>query len=93
MVNGTLPSHIPFILSADRLLLFCHSALRGREERIFFADPQTHQVRSLPLAWTSLASPDPFLVIAAEHTVLRWKDLQQLVQFLRSTQTQHQEDQ
>jgi len=63
------------------------------EERIFFADPQTHQVRSLPLAWTSLAPPDPFLVIAAEPTVLRWKDLQQLVQFLRSKQTQHQEDQ
>ena len=93
MVSVILPSHIPFILSAARLLLSSHSALRGREERIFFADPQTHRVHSLPLSWTSLAPPDPFLVIAAEQTMLRWKDLQQLVQFLRSKQTQHQEDQ
>ena len=42
--------------------------------------------------WTSLAPPDPFLVVAAGNTVLRWKDLQQLVQFLRQKQTQHQED-
>jgi hypothetical protein len=62
------------------------------EERVFFADAQTHKVRSLPLAWTSLAPPDPFLVVAAEHTVLRLKDLQQLVQFLRQQQTHHQED-
>ena len=54
------------------------------EERVFFADPQTHEVRSLPLAWTSLALPDPFLVVAAEPTVLRLKDLQQLVQFLQA---------
>ena len=34
------------------------------EERVFFPDPQTHEVRSLPLAWTSLAPPDPFLIVA-----------------------------
>jgi hypothetical protein len=62
------------------------------EERVFFTDAQTHEVRSLPLAWTSLAPPDPFLVVAAEPTVLRLKDLQQLVQFLRQQQTHHQED-
>src|SRR5438067_229262 len=39
------------------------------EERVFFVDPQTRQIRSLPLAWTSLAPPDPYLVIAAGHTV------------------------
>lgn len=53
------------------------------EERVFFTDPQTHEVRSLPLAWTNLAHPDPFLVVAAEPTVLRLKDLLQLGQFLR----------
>ena len=53
------------------------------EERVFFPDPQTHQVRSLPLAWTSLALPDPFLIIADGKAVLRWRDLQQLAQFLR----------
>jgi hypothetical protein len=62
------------------------------EERVFFADPQTQQVRSLPLAWTSLALPDPFLVVADGQTVLRLKDLQQLAQFLQQKQTHHQED-
>jgi Family of unknown function (DUF5372) len=25
------------------------------EERVFFPDPQTHEIRSLPLTWTNLA--------------------------------------
>jgi hypothetical protein len=62
------------------------------EERVFFADPQTHQVRSLPQAWTSLAPPDPFLVVAAGKTVLRFSDLQQLAQLLRQKQTHGQEE-
>ena len=61
------------------------------EERVFFADPQTQQLRSLPLAWTNLALPDPFVVVAAQQTVLRWKDLQQLAQLLRQKPTHHQE--
>jgi hypothetical protein len=61
------------------------------EERVFFPDPQTQQVRSLPLAWTNLALPDPFLVVGGGNTVLRWKDLQQLAQFLRQQQSQRQE--
>ncbi len=59
---------------------------------MFFADPQTHQVRSLPLAWTSLALPDPFLIVAAGQAVLRFSDLQQLMQFLKEKQTHGQED-
>jgi hypothetical protein len=62
------------------------------EERVFFSDPQTHQVRSLPQAWTSLALPDPFLVVAAGKTVLRFSDLQQLAQLLRQKQTHSQEE-
>src|SRR6266516_3588482 len=61
------------------------------EERVFFSDPQTHHVRSLPQAWTSLALPDPFLVVAAGQTVLRFTDLQQLAQLLRQKQTHGQE--
>ena len=61
------------------------------EERVFFPDPQTHQVRSLPLVWTNLALPDPFLVVARGQAVLRWSDLQQLVQFLRQQQLHRQE--
>ena len=56
------------------------------EERVFFADPQTHQVRSLPLAWTSLALPDPFLVVAAGSTVLRFEDIGPLSQILKAHQ-------
>jgi hypothetical protein len=46
------------------------------EERDFFSDPQTHQVRSLPQDWTSLALPDPFVVVAAGKAVLRFSDVQ-----------------
>ncbi len=58
---------------------------------MFFLDPQTQQVRSLPLAWTNLALPDPFLVVVHEKAVLRWRDLHQLAQFLRHKQTHRQE--
>ncbi len=61
------------------------------EERVFFADPQTHKVRSLPLAWTNLALPDPFLIVAGNKAVLRFEDLQHLVQFLRLQQSRNQE--
>jgi hypothetical protein len=63
------------------------------EKRVFFVDPQTQQTRSLPLAWTSLALLDPFLVVADGRTVLRLSDAQQLAQLLRQKQTPHQEDQ
>ena len=62
------------------------------EERVFFADPQTQQVRSMPLAWTNLALPDPFVVVAAGKAVLRFSDVQQLTQFLKEKQTHHKED-
>jgi hypothetical protein len=61
------------------------------EERVFFSDQETHEVRSLPLAWTNLSLPDPFLVVAAGKAVLRWKYLQQLTQFLRQQQSHSQE--
>lgn len=60
------------------------------EERVFFLDQETQEVRSLPLAWTSLALPDPFVVVARGQAVLRWRDLQQLAQFLRDKQTHSQ---
>jgi Family of unknown function (DUF5372) len=61
------------------------------EERVFFLDPQMQQLRSLPLAWTNLALPDPFLVVAGGKAVLRWNDLHQLAQFLKHKQTHSQE--
>ncbi len=62
------------------------------EERVFFSDPQTQEIRSLPLAWTSLAPPDPFLLVADGKAVLRLQDLQQLVQSLRQKPVHSQED-
>ncbi len=59
------------------------------EERVFFADPQTHQVRSLPLAWTSLALPDPFLVVAAARTMLRFEDIGPLNRILKAHQKEN----
>jgi hypothetical protein len=59
---------------------------------VFFLDPQSHEVRSLPRAWTNLALPDPFLVVAHGKAVLRWSDLHQLVQVLGNKQTSSQED-
>ncbi len=61
------------------------------EERVFFLDPQRQEVRSLPLAWSNLALPDPFVVVAHGNAVLCWRDLQQLAQFLREKQTHSQE--
>lgn len=78
-------------LSGQTFPLLSQSYAWG-EERVFFADPQTHKLRSLPLAWTNLALPDPFLVVAGDKAVLRFEDLQQLVQFLRQEQTHNQED-
>jgi Family of unknown function (DUF5372) len=62
------------------------------EERVFFSDPPTHQVRSLPQAWTNLALPDPFMVVAAGKAVLRFSDVQQLTQFLKKKSAHRQED-
>jgi len=78
-------------LSGQTFLLLSQRVAWG-EERVFFSDPHTHQVRSLPLAWTNLALPDPFLVVAAGKAVLRFSDLQQLTAFLRGKQTHDQED-
>ena len=49
-----------------------------RESRVFFRDPATDRVRSLPIAWTDLAPPDPFVVQAAGRAILRLSDLQAL---------------
>jgi hypothetical protein len=77
-------------LSGQTFLLLSQRFAWG-EERVFFSDPQTHQVRSLPQAWTSLALPDPFLVVAAGKAVLRWSDVGQLAQLLKQKRTQDQE--
>lgn len=78
-------------LSGQTFLLLSQHFAWG-EERVFFADPQNQQVRSLPLSWTSLTPPDPFLVVAAGKAVLRLSDLHQLMQFLKEKKTHRQEE-
>jgi hypothetical protein len=99
---STIPDHTngehcftithPFHPLRDQTFLLLSQRFAWGEERVFFADQETHQVRSLPLAWTNLALPDPFLVVAAGKAVLRFSDLQQLTQFLKEKQTHRQED-
>lgn len=52
------------------------------ESRIFFADPETNQVRSLPVAWTDLAPSDPFVLLAAGRAILRLIDVWAVVRLL-----------
>ena len=40
------------------------------------------RVRSLPAAWTSLASPDPFVAVSAGRSFFRIDDLHALVELL-----------
>jgi hypothetical protein len=81
----------PFHPLYDHTFPLLSQRLAWGEERVFFLEPGTQHMRSLPLAWTNLALPDPFLVVGGGNTVLRWKDLQQLAQFLRQQQSQRQE--
>ena len=77
----------PFHPLCGHTFLLLSQRFAWGEERVFFADPQTQQVRSLPLAWTNLVLPDPFVVVAAGKAVLRFSDVQQLTQFLKEKQT------
>jgi Family of unknown function (DUF5372) len=56
------------------------------EPRVFFHDPTPGQIRSLPMAWTNLAQPDPFVVLAAGRAILRLTDLQTLVRLLHDVE-------
>ncbi|CAA9222172.1 MAG: hypothetical protein AVDCRST_MAG26-588 [uncultured Chloroflexia bacterium] len=53
----------------------------GHWRVFFFVGQDDQHVRSLPLAWTSLAPPDPFVSIAAGRAHFCFEDLLQLVQF------------
>ena len=65
-------------LSGQQFPLLAQRVAWG-EPRAFFQDPTTGRLRSLPTAWTNLAPPEPFVVLAAGHALLRLTDLQTLV--------------
>jgi hypothetical protein len=47
------------------------------EDRIYFHD-RKGQLRAVPASWTSLAAPDPFVIIAAGRSLHRVSDLLEL---------------
>ena len=51
------------------------------EDRVFFVDDQG-QLVSLPAQWTSLAPPDPFVIIAAGRSAFRVADLLELARLI-----------
>lgn len=77
-------------LFGNRYRLLAQRSAWG-ELRLFFTDPQTNQVRSLPVAWTDLAPPDPFVRLAAGRAILRLVDVQAIVRLLDDYGDSHQE--
>ena len=61
------------------------------EERVFYRDPTTARVRSLPAAWTDRAPFDPFVHRAAGQAILHYTDLPALVQLLHELHDRSQE--
>ena len=51
------------------------------EDRVFFYD-QNGELRAVPAAWTTLAAPDPFVVMAAGLSHFRTSDLLELVRII-----------
>ena len=52
------------------------------EDRVFFYD-EHRALLSIPLAWTSLAPPDPFVVLSSGRAPFRIQDLIELAGLLR----------
>jgi hypothetical protein len=53
-----------------------------RENRVYFLDGYGHGA-SLPLSWTNLAAPDPFLIVSAGKARFRPRDLLELVAMIQ----------
>jgi len=68
-------------LAGQRFDLVVERAAWG-ESRVFFLEPGSGKLKSLPTAWTSRATPDPFLRLAAGRTILRLVDLRALAELL-----------
>lgn len=62
------------------------------EERVFFHNQDGH-LGSLPAIWTSMATPDPFVMISAGRSLFRVEDLLVLVSLLREVSSSGANDQ
>jgi hypothetical protein len=49
---------------------------------VYFRDRNGH-ASSLPIAWTDLAAPDPFLIVSAGKARFRPRDLLELVDLIQ----------
>jgi len=74
----------PFHPLAGHMFPLVVQRLAWGEPRVFFHDAHTGELRSLPTAWTDLAPPDPFVVLAAGRALLRLTDLQALAHLLHA---------
>jgi hypothetical protein len=81
MFTVTHPFH-PLYGQQFEILTYRHN---WGEYRVTFYDTPEH-VRALPAAWTSLAPPDPSVVLAAGQAAFRVADLLQLAQVLQRIQ-------
>ncbi len=72
-------------LSGQQFPLLAQRVAWG-EPRVFFHDPLTGSLRSLPTAWTDLAPPDPFVALSAGRAILRLIDLQALVRLVHNAE-------
>jgi hypothetical protein len=72
-------------LSGQQFPLLAQRVAWG-EPRVFFHDPLTGSLRSLPTAWTDLAPANPFVALAAQRAILRLVDLQALVRLLHDAE-------
>jgi len=57
---------------------FSSLGVAWNEKRVSFED-RTGCLRSLPVSWTSLAAPDPFVTLAGGQAFFRTEDLLRLV--------------
>jgi Family of unknown function (DUF5372) len=51
------------------------------EERVYFYD-HANCLRAVPLGWTNIASPDPYVVIAGGKSFFRANDLLELARLI-----------
>jgi hypothetical protein len=72
----------PFHPLRGQQFVLVQGRLNWDEERVYSLDAND-RLRSFPLAWTSLAAPDPCVTIAAGRAYCRPVDLLTLTQLLR----------
>lgn len=81
----------PFHPYFGQRFLFLGQRRTWAETRVFFHDPETGHIRSLPTTWTDLAVADPFLRQAGGRAILRLSDLQALQHLLVDLQATRRE--